>query len=103
MVSLESLANLQIFCLANESKKASGACTIKLLTDFRNKLVFVSGKPFQPSLIFVGEARGIQKPAKKLFTTNTLAYMSGVFVTEKESFMTLTPGRRRVCRREETS
>jgi len=29
------------------------------VTDFRNKQVFVIGKPFQPSLIFVGEARSL--------------------------------------------
>ncbi len=27
--------------------------------DFRNKLVFVPGKPFQPSLVFVGEAKSL--------------------------------------------
>ncbi len=38
-----------------------GACTIKLLmavtNGFLTKLVFVPGKPFQPSLMFVGKAR----------------------------------------------
>jgi hypothetical protein len=42
---------------------ASGACIIKLLwqqfTDFHNKLVIVLGKPFQPSLVFVGKARSL--------------------------------------------
>ncbi len=37
-------------------RSAPGACVIKLITaviyNFRNKLVFVPGKPFQPSLVF---------------------------------------------------
>ncbi len=33
----------------------SEACTIKLFKDFRIR-VFVSGKPFQPSLMLAGEA-----------------------------------------------
>ncbi len=39
------------------------ADTIKLFkfTNFRNKLVFVPGKPFQPSLMFMGEASGLPK------------------------------------------
>ncbi len=42
----------------------TGACTIKLFTDviygFLSKArVFVLGKPFQPSLMFAGEARSI--------------------------------------------
>ncbi len=38
---------------------SSGACTIKLFTDLHNKLEFVLDKPFQPSLMFVGEARSL--------------------------------------------
>ncbi len=42
-------------------KGLSGANPIKLFTavicGFFNKLVFVPGKPFQPSLMFVGKAR----------------------------------------------
>ncbi len=39
---------------------ARGQCYktfLSLIYDFRNKLVFVPGKPFQPSLMFVGKAR----------------------------------------------
>jgi hypothetical protein len=39
--------------------QGSEACTIKLYgrnLPFFNRLVFVPGKPFQPSLMFVGEA-----------------------------------------------
>jgi hypothetical protein len=42
---------------------SAGACPIKLSTaviySFRNKLMFVPGKPFRPSLMFVGEARSL--------------------------------------------
>ncbi len=42
---------------------SAGECTLKLSTaviySFRNKLMFVPGKPFQPSLMFVGEARSL--------------------------------------------
>jgi hypothetical protein len=38
-----------------------GANVVKLIcpqyTDFRNKLVFVLGRPFQPSVMFVNKAR----------------------------------------------
>ncbi len=47
--------------------------------DFRNKLVFVSGKPFQPNLMFAGKAEptaptNIRLGWKGLPETNTLAY-----------------------------
>jgi hypothetical protein len=38
--------------------------------DFSNKLVFVTGKPFQPSKKFVGKARA--RPSEAPFSSSTL-------------------------------
>jgi len=41
------------------SQVSPGAFMDFLQPHFRNKLVFVPGKPFQPSIMFVGEARSL--------------------------------------------
>jgi hypothetical protein len=85
------------FCYFNKNQELkfdSRACIIKLFTAViygfsLQARVFVPGKPFQPSLMFVGEARSLPYGApEKCFTrvgsirlgwqglpgTNTLAY-----------------------------
>jgi hypothetical protein len=68
-------------------------CFSSSLTPRTSKLeCFSHGKPFQPSLIFVGKARGmLQKKLQPysqilcLQMKNTLAYLYGVSVTNKQN------------------
>ncbi len=81
-----------------------------------NELVFVLGKPFQPSLMFVNEAEAylsetvllkriplalptnIRLGWKALPGTNTLAYYIHSVITDVKSFIRLRPGCTPGCR-----
>jgi len=66
--------------------------------------VFVSGRPLQPSLMFVGKARSLPNwntiqsslttNIRRSSGTNTLAYYEHFYIASIKSFITLPSGQR---------
>jgi hypothetical protein len=56
--------------------------------DFRNKLVFVPDKPIQPSLMFVGKARGLHKSGAPQRTKHTSLLRKSINYDRKKFYST---------------